>query len=175
MGTRAVADRFWSKVDIRGPDECWPWTAAIYKRTGYGQFSLNGSPTSAQRVALLLSTGEEGAGLDACHTCDVRACVNPSHLFWGTRADNMQDAKAKGRLSAGAAHSATFSPARGESHGHSTLTEADVYAIREAVASGQTHRSVAAEFNVTHRAVGLIANRQRWGHLKGDGSNRDTC
>lgn len=42
--------RFWSHVDRRGPDECWPWTA--YKdRWGYGYFRVEGRLRPVHRWA----------------------------------------------------------------------------------------------------------------------------
>jgi len=35
--------------------------------------------------------------IDVCHSCDVRACIEPTHLWAGTRKDNMQDCSKKGR------------------------------------------------------------------------------
>ncbi len=50
----ALRDRFWSKVDRRGPDECWPWLEHR-KRSGYGQFVLRrGVFVTSSRVALAL-------------------------------------------------------------------------------------------------------------------------
>lgn len=32
--------RFWAKVSVGAPDECWPWTASVFKdRYGYGKFN----------------------------------------------------------------------------------------------------------------------------------------
>lgn len=90
--------KFWSKVDKRGPDECWPWTGAKSPR-GYGRFSVN----SKYRVATQISWEiENGAPFPiermACHSCDNPPCVNPKHLWPGTNKENMQDASKKGRL-----------------------------------------------------------------------------
>jgi hypothetical protein len=93
--------RFWSKVDRRGPDECWPWRACIL-RSGYGYFTQERTRKGlrAHRVALMLSLGRDIGNLLACHTCDNRRCCNPAHLWPGTSSENRLDASAKGRLPA---------------------------------------------------------------------------
>jgi hypothetical protein len=96
--TPQMLERFWSKVDIRGPDECWPWMAQI-SRHGYGVFSVaHGKKMPASRFALATVVGWIPSELYACHRCDRPACCNPVHLFVGTPKDNTQDAIAKGRL-----------------------------------------------------------------------------
>lgn len=95
-----VADRFWSKVDQQGPDDCWPWLAATF-RNGYGAFVVGGrkgSMTTAHRTAWELANEQRvPEGLFVCHRCDNRPCCNPRHLFLGSQEDNMRDMLSKGR------------------------------------------------------------------------------
>lgn len=84
-------ERFWSKVDKRGDDECWPWLGSKRKK-GHGLFRFEGKTRSAHAVALFLSgkCPRRGRTL-ALHSCDNPPCCNPSHLRWGTRHDNIRD------------------------------------------------------------------------------------
>jgi len=100
------AARFWRKVDQRGPDECWPWKGTRL-RTGRGQVHLRWEGkknvrATAPAVAWVLTHGPIPSGLVPCHNCptgDDPNCVNPTHLFLGTQAENVHDSVKKGRFS----------------------------------------------------------------------------
>jgi hypothetical protein len=91
--------RFWSKVDIRGEDECWNWKAG--KRHGYGAYRLGNKQVSAYRYSYEISIGNIKQGMFVLHRCDNPSCVNPKHLFLGTQKDNMEDMTLKGRRARG--------------------------------------------------------------------------
>lgn len=89
--TPVAAARFWSKIDKRSPDECWPWIGTKTQK-GYGYFSIGRSAFKAHRVAYEISNGPVPAGTGpnpvfVMHTCDVQACCNPKHLKLGSPAD----------------------------------------------------------------------------------------
>ena len=91
-----ASERFWSKVDIRSEDECWNWKGYTNKY-GYGTITIKGRPMRCNRVAYMLSKGEDPGLLDVLHTCDNRPCCNPNHFFLGTITDNHKDMVAKHR------------------------------------------------------------------------------
>lgn len=91
-------DRFWSKVNKSGMDDCWEWTGALSK--GYG---IMGDGISfcgerrAHRVSWTLLNGSIPRGMMVLHTCDNPRCVNPWHMKLGTHDENMRDMVSKGR------------------------------------------------------------------------------
>lgn len=80
-------------VDENG---CWLYQGFIGHR-GYGQASYRGKSMNAHRAMYLAAKGPIPEGHDVCHTCDVRPCINPAHLWTGTRKDNVDDMTAKAR------------------------------------------------------------------------------
>jgi hypothetical protein len=89
-----LEERFWMKVNRSG--SCWLWTAGTTV-FGYGQFFIDGRLEGAHRVSWRLHFGNIPDDLCVLHRCDVPACVNPAHLFLGTKSDNARDSVAKGR------------------------------------------------------------------------------
>lgn len=93
-------DRFLSYVIPEPNSGCWLWMGAARNR-GYGNFHspAHGGEVVASRWILEFYKGAIPAGNFACHKCDNPPCVNPDHLFVGSRSENMLDASRKGRIS----------------------------------------------------------------------------
>lgn len=93
--------RFESHYDRAGSGECWMWKARGRGSYKYGSFRLSSDPTAhsigAHRAAWILYRGPIPIGVCVCHSCDTPGCVNPAHLFLGSKADNLADMHRKGR------------------------------------------------------------------------------
>lgn len=95
--TESDIRRFWVKVEIKSEDECWNWTAFKNKQ-GYGRFGSSSCRcVNAHRVSWTIAFGPIPEGHFVCHRCDNPSCVNPKHLFTGTRQDNVDDMVIKKR------------------------------------------------------------------------------
>lgn len=142
-------DRFWSKVDKSG--SCWEWVGARNNK-GYGQIRINKRLLLAHRVGYELENSKIPDGMCVLHRCDNPSCVNPSHLFLGTVADNNRDMHDKGRAVDN----------RGERSGKAKLKEEDVKWIRQL---GAPYRKIAKCFGISSAQVSQIKNRNQWRHV----------
>lgn len=145
-------DRFWSRVDRCGPDECWPW---LGRRNGYGYgvVWLRDSDAIASRVAAALSIGFVSADDVVRHACDNPPCCNPAHLSIGTHSDNSLDRERRGR----------GVNARPEESGGSKLTRAQVDEIRQRYAAGGiSQAALGRAFGVVQQEVSNIVRGQTW-------------
>lgn len=134
------------------PDEngCWLWPGVIDPQKGYGHASLDGERWWAHRASYQHHFGAIPDGAVICHKCDVRACVNPAHLFAGTIADNQRDMKEKGRAS------------RGERSSSAKLTEDAVRAIRVDPRPGWV---IAKTYGVSQTTISEVRSRKVWAHV----------
>ncbi len=150
--------RFWSKVEKT--DTCWFWRGCLSVH-GYGRFAMGKGSVAAHRYSYQLAFGKipkgEGYhGTCVCHTCDVRNCVNPTHLWLGSNADNSTDKISKGRDVV----------LRGEASGTARLKEADVLEIRRLYAiGGFTQKELGERFGVSEAGAQKIIARKIWRHI----------
>jgi hypothetical protein len=147
-----VLARFWAKVEQRATHECWPWLGA-HTPAGYGYFAITPQRIlPASRFMLMLGAALP-PGYYCCHHCDNPGCVNPSHLFAGTSADNHADMVRKGRSTFGARNP------------NAKLTDAMVREIRRQRAAGASFRELWVAFGITKGTVSSVINRRTWRHV----------
>lgn len=146
--------RFWSKVDIRTPEECWEWQASLHT-SGYGRFKIASYTTvMANRFALVMQTGGDRLDRMALHECDNPRCCNPHHLYWGTHADNMRDKSKRGRARTG--------EQGGANNGAAKLTEEQLALVVSRLKHGWNNKQIAADLPVGHAMISLIRLGRMW-------------
>jgi hypothetical protein len=149
------AERFWRTVSK--DTDCWIWLGSKREK-GYGQFTIYpGRVVLAHRYAWQLTNGPIPPRLNVLHRCDNPPCVNPTHLFLGTIADNNRDMREKGRERKRAPH--------GSENGHSKLTEDAVRDILMKHADGAALKSLAHSYRVSSTAIWNIVHGHTWKHV----------
>jgi len=157
LGTWDLADRFWPKVEKRGPNDCWEWKGSIVN-TGYGSVGKGGyrkGSIGAHRASYMINKGPIPKGMVVMHTCDNRACVNPNHLKLGTHKENTQDMMRKGRH--------RFQAPLGERSSLSKITEAAARFIKKHTEIPA--HEIAEAFGIKYCAVWRIRTGKTWSHI----------
>ena len=142
-----VRARFWAKVDKRGPDDCWNWTAATNqngpKCGAYGVMGIGGKRYTATHVALAVDGRPRPDGLHALHSCHNSLCVNPKHLRWGTKLENAFDSFERGTT-------------------QRLFTDDEVRMVR---ADQRPHAEIAAEYGCSQTCISTMKRGKTYGWL----------
>lgn len=128
---------------------CWLWTGKTHI-AGYGRYHVNGKDYLAHRIACEVATGKTLTRKDyACHRCNVRLCVNPSHIYAGDFYSNMRDMADSGAQ-------------KGERNPSARLMPEDVHAIR---ADTRIMKHIAADYGVHPATIQAIKTGRSWQHI----------
>ena len=161
--SRSFPDRFWSKVECCGDLDCWLWKASTHL-FGYGQI-WRGYPfhglLGAHVASWILNRGPVPKGMCVLHKCPGSpnpACVNPDHLYLGTKKDNAQDRERAGR--------GVYGHTRGERNAMTKLCIFDVRNMRYLRATyGLSYTELGRLYGISDVAARLIVLKRSWKHV----------
>ena len=137
---------------------CWIWIGNLNNK-GYGKFQLGRTGYSmvyAHRFSYETHHCKEiPKHMDLCHTCDITLCVNPDHLWIGTRQQNMADCLKKGRFGS--------YPMPGALNPKATITEEQA---TEILNSNEPAKVFKKRYNCSKHLVSKIRTGKTWKHLR---------
>ncbi len=148
---------FLSKIN-KDENDCWIWNAALDKMTKYG---INKDFKSrkclrSHRISYILHKGNIPKGMFVCHTCDVKLCINPDHLYLGTHKDNMRDQKERKRAHRPSSEDCVF----GKFNKDIVLEIRDIYKQNK-----MTISQLSTKYNVYYSSIYNIIKRKSWNRI----------
>ena len=154
MFSAEVLARF-EKLTQRG-DGCWQWQGKPDK-DGYGRLRIGGRKVcKSHRAAWMIANDIDPGEKLICHHCDNPGCVNPSHLYLGTFADNSRDRAKRNRAN----------PQKGSDRWNAKLTDDLVARILLEYQPGVTgQKELGKKFGVTQTCICLILHGRIWKHV----------
>lgn len=123
---------------------CWLYTKLIMK--GYGHINIGGKKIPAHRISYEIHHGKIPESMYVCHKCDVRACINPDHLFIGNHLDNMLDKVLKGRAAV-------------------KLNFEQVVQIKNLINAGVSDLNISKKYCVNRQTINKIRLNKLWKHV----------
>jgi hypothetical protein len=129
---------------------CHIWTGGL-SSGGYGSTSYQDRMISTHRLAWIFAHGPIPDNKWVLHTCDIRRCVNPGHLYLGDIYQNILDAKSRNRYK--------------RRSNRVTLTAIQAKEIFSRTKSGEKYLSIAKDYGISISTVGYIKRREKWQHV----------
>ena len=153
-----IEERLKKNIKVNSSTGCWEWQGV--KRCGYGRTIIGSrkdgtrKSISAHRLAYIVWKGDIPNGYEVCHKCDNPCCINPDHLFVGTRQDNIDDRERKGRNVI----------KTGEENQNAKLTKDSVTEARlEHVVNGVSFQKLADKYGVNKKTIMNAVKGVTWG------------
>ena len=163
MGRSNTEADFWARTAQAG--NCLEWTGrmlppkALGATKGYGLIRWQGRRQVAHRVSWQITHGLIPMGMQVCHHCDNPPCVEPTHLFLGTNADNQEDRRLKNAAARSARRRERSGPVMRK------LSIEDARDIRSLLALQQSKKSIARLYSVCPQMILKISRGRSWREL----------